>query len=337
MITLIFVLVLLLVFPLFFPGYYITELLVSFLPYLAAISAVFVIISFVHLRKKIKPDYPIPVHRYFRGASFFVFCFLFFWYSKQFNTFYIPKIDSTTGKQFNISNSSTGDLKILFANIHKNNIQYDEIKKTISNADPDIIMFVEFADHHYSHLKEFLQKQYPYINNVSRSKKFIGNVVFSKYPLSNKANDFPQGMRRYGYFSIFYQNQEIYFYLVHTSSPNSYNHYIMRNDQIVTLVKDFKNHENIQKHDNIVVIGDFNITPWSSYYETLSSAFSGELLNVDKRIPFLFTRRLNILPLFFAHIDHLWASFGLNVPQFNALTMPGSDHKAFLFTLSIKK
>jgi hypothetical protein len=80
----------------------------------------------------------------------------------------------------------------LYANIHKDNIAYEAIQKTISDTNPDIIMFVEFADHHYLHLKDFLQAQYPYSNNTTRSKKFVGSMVFSKYPLSNKADDFPQ-------------------------------------------------------------------------------------------------------------------------------------------------
>lgn len=142
-------------------------------------------------------------------------------------------------------------------------------------------------------------------------------------------------MRRYGYFSLPYKNQEIYFYLVHTSSPDSYNHFLMRNEQLATFVKDFKSHESDRKHDNIVAIGDFNITPRSSYYAILSAPFSGELVNITKRIPFLFTRKLKSFPLFQAHIDHLWTSSSLKVQTFETISMPGSDHKAFLFTIQL--
>ncbi|EKD24889.1 MAG: hypothetical protein ACD_80C00145G0023 [uncultured bacterium (gcode 4)] len=329
MIALIFIVVLVLLFPLFFSGYYVTELIISFLPYIVIISWIFAVITFVHFRKKMKPGYPISAHRYFRGISFLMFCFLFFWYSKQFNTFYVQE-------PF-IQTAQSGDLKVLFANIHKDNIQYEAIKKTISDADPDIILFVEFADHHYAQLKEFLQTRYPYINNTTRSKKFVGNVVFSKYPITNKADDFPQWMRRYGYFSVPYKNQDVYFYLVHTSSPDNYSHFIMRNEQLAVLVQNFKNHEADKKHNNIVMVWDFNVTPWSPYYDILASAFSGELVNVTKRIPFLFTRRFKELPLFFVHIDHLLTTPSLNVNRFQTFTMPWSDHKAFLFTLGLKE
>jgi len=115
-------------------------------------------------------------------------------------------------------------------------------------------MFVEFADHHYDNLKTFLQTNYPYTNNTTRSKKFVGSMVFSKYPLTNKADDFPQGMRRYGYFSVPYQGQQIYFYLVHTSSPDSYAHFFMRNDQLNSFVENYSSHKSDRQQGNIVAV-----------------------------------------------------------------------------------
>lgn len=333
MIALIFLLVLLLLFPLFFPGYYVSELLISFLPYIAAISGFFVIVAFVYFKKYMKPWNRFSVYRYFRGISFLVLCSLFFWYSKQFNNFYIQKPFIQKTLQNNLSNTNSWDLTVLFANIHKDNISYEKIKRVISDNNPDMLMFVEFADHHYDNLKDFLQSKYPYTNSTTRSKKFVGSMVFSKYPLTNKADDFPQWMRRYGYFSLPYNNHEIYFYLVHTSSPDSYSHFVMRNEQLTTFVKDFKNHESNRNHPDIVAVWDFNITPRSSYYSIFSTAFSGELFNMTKRLPFLFTRKLKILPIFLAHIDHLWTSPSLDVQDLKTITIPGSDHKAFLFTL----
>ena len=61
-------------------------------------------------------------------------------------------------------------------------------------------------------------------------------------------------MRRYGYFSLPYKNQEIYFYLVHTSSPDNYDHFVMRNEQLTNFVQDFQKHESDRKLDNIVVV-----------------------------------------------------------------------------------
>ncbi len=327
MIALIFVVVLILLIPFFFPGYYVTELMMSFLPYLIWMAGIFLLISFMQLRKKMKPGYPHLSQRYFRGISFLVFCVLFFVWSRQFNRFYISEPLS--------QDASSWAITVFFANIHKNNTHYDELTSIISENDPDILMFVEFADHHYDHLKTFLQKHYPYTNNISRSKSFIGSMVFSKYPINNKADDFPQGAWRYGYFSFPYSGQELYMYLVHVSSPDSYNHFLMRNEQLQKFVNDFQIHESDRKHDNVLVVWDFNITPRSSYYDILSSTFSWELNNTTSHIPFLLTWKLMGLPFARAHIDHLWTTPSIAVEHMKAISIPGSDHKWFLFDLTL--
>ena len=96
----------------------------------------------------------------------------------------------------------------------------------------------------------------------------------------------------------------------------------MRNDQLTTFVQDFKTHEADRQHDNIVVVGDFNITPWSAYYPILADAFSGLLVNATSRIPFLFTWRFKELPIFLAHIDHLWTTSSVVVNSLHVLTLP---------------
>lgn len=320
-----FVVLLILFLPILFPGHYITELLVSFLPYSTLIAWSFIVISFLYLKNRMKTDHRFPLSTYFRILSLLMSCFLFFSGSRQIDHFYGQKLPS--------QELSTGSLKILFANIHKDNVQYKEIEKIISDNDPDMLMFVEFAEHHYTHLKSFLQQRYPYVNSTTRSKKFIGNMVFSKLPLSNEAYNFPQWMWRYWYFSLEYQWQAIYFYLVHTSSPDNYSHFIMRNKQLTSLVQDFQTRKSFEKHDNVVVLWDFNTTPRSPYYSILTQWFSGQLTNITQHTPLIFTRSFKEFPLFFAHIDHLWASSWLNVQNFKVIPMPWSDHKSFLFTL----
>ncbi|MBU0626817.1 hypothetical protein KKG31_03405 [Patescibacteria group bacterium] len=81
---------------------------------------------------------------------------------------------------------------MLYGNIHKDNTNYTAIQSMIEQADPDVVLFVEFSDNHYANLKDFLQKNYPYINSTTRSEKFIGSMVFSKYPIENRADDFEQ-------------------------------------------------------------------------------------------------------------------------------------------------
>ena len=141
-------------------------------------------------------------------------------------------------------------------------------------------------------------------------------------------------MRRYGYFSVSFGDKNYYFYLVHTSSPDSSAHFVMRNEQLKTFDQDFALHEQTRPDDKVIVVGDFNLTPWSAYYTDMTNVFSGKLVDVSKQFPILFTRSLFEFPLVKAHIDHLWLSSGVQLDGLQSIGMPGSDHKAYLFDIS---
>jgi len=178
----------------------------------------------------------------------------------------------------------------------------------IESKDPDVVMFVEFADHHDTHIKSFLSQNYPYINRTSRSKKFVGSMVFSKYPVDDLADDFVQGAWRYGYFHITGPLKEYYVYLVHTSSPISPRNYHMRNEQLVTVAEHVSTHVDSREVDvPVLLLGDLNVSPWSVFYNrfvTNLSIFS----NVTARFPIAFSWRLKRIPLWWSHIDHVFTT-----------------------------
>jgi len=69
-------------------------------------------------------------------------------------------------------------------------------------------------------------------------------MVFSKYKIENRADDFPQGRWRYAYFSLQPEiGPEQYFYLMHTSSPDSQAHFEMRNTQLNAFLQDMQSHQ----------------------------------------------------------------------------------------------
>lgn len=226
-------------------------------------------------------------------------------------------------------------IKILYANIYKNNTKYTEIEKLITKENPDLIFFVEFADHHYQNLKNVLEKNYPYSNSTIRSKKYVGNMVFSKKKIDNRANNFPQWAWRYWYFSVIYDNKPVYFYLVHMSSPSSDKFFHMRNTQIATFFSDFDLHKEVhrQRNDKVVVIGDFNTSPWSVFYWKFAEGFNREFVNITRSLPILFTWKSVWFPLFWSHIDHIFANKLVSIKNLQQVDIPGSDHKWFSFLI----
>ena len=52
-----------------------------------------------------------------------------------------------------IGESSDAGMTVLYANISKQNRNYTGLIEMIQDKDPDVVMFVEFADHHDEHIK----------------------------------------------------------------------------------------------------------------------------------------------------------------------------------------
>lgn len=310
----------------YLPTYYISELSISFLPYLIILNLVFLIILFVKFRKlKIKSG---SIKKLFIGIFILLHWFVFLIYSKEFNQFYNLKLGE--------EKSSNTWLTMLYANIHKNNDDYNWIKNLIEKENPDLLMFVEFGENHYNNLKDFLQKRYPYINSTTWSKKFIGSMVFSKYPIENRADDFPQWNRRYAYFQLKLDKKDYYIYLVHTSSPDSYDHYLMRNEQLNNFVDNFILHQNKHRdnHDNVMVVGDFNISPWSAFYKKFQNWLWSGFINLSKKSPILFSRYLFELPIFWSHIDHVWVNFDIKSSYLKSVKVNWSDHRGLLMKIN---
>lgn len=312
-----------------FPNYYISELIISFLPYIIAIILPIMIISFFKFRKIIKTwTLSKWITEKLRWILIILSTTIFLLLSKDFNNFYnLQTIPNTT--------NTSWEIKILYANIHKDNTNYTGIENTIKENNPDIIMFVEFADHHYTHLKDFLQENYPYINSTTRSKKFIGSMVFSKYKVNNRADNFEQWSRRYAYFSIQNWDHKNYFYLVHSSSPDTYNHFTMRNRQLDTFINDVQTHQQWYRDpkDQVMIIWDFNVSPRSYYYKNFEKWLETWFINISRQFPFLFTWKLKQLPIFYSHIDHIRSDNPETISNLHTINIPWSDHKGYTIYL----
>ena len=330
-------------------GSYFGELAISFLPHLSIISflgllfRVFQLWKFLYKEKQKK-----SLKR--RLSPLFVLCFwiLFGCFLRPIKQFYQPL--------HQLNQSIDSPIKVLFSNIYMGNNNIDAIKKMILDENPDVVLFVEFSEEHSQALKDFFATHYPYSNTTSRSKIAVGSIVFSKYPIDNLADDFPQASWRYGYFSIDTEKWKYYFYEIHTASPVSNAFFEKRNQQLKQIKSDFFTHHQSQRESNakIIMLGDFNTSPRSAYYADFAGSFSGTLENITKTFPILFTRNLwemlnvhkdfsflplwirkawGYFPFFQSHIDHVFLSPNLKFKNLKKIQIPGSDHSGFIFEI----
>ena len=305
--------VLWLFFVFFFPQFYICELAISFLPYICAASWILFILSFLFRKKKyFSKVFPLFI---------LLFGLVFFLYSRKYWAFYIWEWFSWNSwvKQW---------LDILYSNILYKTKNYDDLKQWVLDNEADMVLMVEYTDDFNQNMWDVLNEKYPYSSRVEYSDKYYWNVVFSKYPIKSLTEEMEWWKWRYSYFSVNYSGVDYYIYLVHTAAPVSLKHFRMRNNQIQELIWDFAG-KTSWENDRVLVIWDFNLSPWSYYYSNLEEWLKN-MINLTKNYSRLFTRSLDKIWLISSHIDQIFINSGASVEEIIQVNTPWSDHKWFL-------
>lgn len=251
------------------------------------------------------------------------------------------------GEQQNLENSDIQeekrekvweDIKVFYANILYTNTNYEGLKNTIREENPDLIVLVEFSNEHEIAMKDFFKEDYPYVNRNSWSEKLAGDIIFSKYPLIEVKRERIKGAWDYStvQVKIPWKRDLLNLYVVHTAAPVSPNNYEMRNIQLEKLQNDFigKDHE---EHEKIMIIGDFNLSPWSFQYQTLINTIGEFVENAFKQKNMTYTWSWNGSKLFMTHIDHLFVSKTVLVKDLEVKDLSGSDHRYFSFEIEYEK
>lgn len=312
------VVVLSLFFVYFFPQYYICELVISFLPYIVFFSlsvACVLIILFLKWQSKFRKIYLFL-------AFFYIVSFLL--YSLKFNTFY-------NGEWFkNIDHESTW-LNILYSNILYKTKNYDELQQRIFSYDADVVLMVEFTQDFDEAMWDALKQVYPYTAHMSFADKYYWNVIFSKYPVKNLSSEIAveNSRWRYSYFMVNNWNENYYIYLVHTAAPVSKYYFVMRNNQLEELIDDFLSHWVYRdENERVLVIGDFNLSPWSIYYKKLEKSLDS-LYDLTKNFSVATTWAYNWIWLIASHIDHVFVDNKSKIDNLQLISTPWSDHRWF--------
>ncbi|MBQ7073516.1 endonuclease/exonuclease/phosphatase family protein [bacterium] len=231
-------------------------------------------------------------------------------------------------------------MKVFYANILYTNTNYEGLKNTIKEENPDLVVLVEFSNEHEIAMKDFFKEDYPYVNRNSRSEKLAGDVIFSKYPLIESKREKEREKGTWDYSTVKVKIPEkrdlLNLYVVHTAAPVSPSTYEMRNLQLEKLATEFaeKKHEEQEKN---MIIGDFNLSPRSAQYQTLMNTFEDLVENAFKGGDITYTWSWNGSKLFMTHIDHLFTSSNILIHDLQVKDLIGSDHRYFSFGVAYQK
>lgn len=292
------------------------ELFLSFLPYVLGLYSIFLFLVTLYLsiiRVQLK-----NINIYWVNWII-VFCLFLGIFSYYF------------GLEAHAVEDSDSNIKIISSNLWYKNANLPEMEDFLEKENADILMLTEFSDFHYEYLNEFLTSNYPYkIVNFNGIDKvpYTGKAIFSKYPLTE--NKLPESE----YANLFLsgtttvEGRDLDLLLVHTTAPVDIGHFNSRNKQLIYL-------RDIVENQTGIISGDFNTSPWSPRFLLLDRDFNRNSFEKVRSNRFDFSWYFQTIPFFKSKIDHTFTSEGIHVNSYELKQMPGSDHKAQLYTVTI--
>ena len=313
----------------FFRESFVSELAISFIPYiitfclLALIIEIYIIIHESRRRRKNK-----SIKIFLTILISIITIWIWTLYTTEYFWFYNNNDES-------IRLNKNEWIKVFYANILYKNTDYTSLQKKIEQEDPDIVILVEFSDEHEDEMKEFFKENYPYMNRNSRSTMLAGDVVFSKIPLENITENHlvSAWSWNYSYMKIECNNTIencetwIDLYVIHTAAPVSIKNFQMRNAQLNKFKSDFIKNQDPSKP--IIIIWDFNLSPRSYYYKLFNKDL--KMLNWLSYQSPNYTRSLLQQWIFRSHIDQLFISSKIKLSKVLIEDLVWSDHRSFIF------
>jgi endonuclease/exonuclease/phosphatase (EEP) superfamily protein YafD len=236
-----------------------------------------------------------------------------------------------------VTEEGQSQIRILSMNLNHNNSSYKKVKLIIRKTQPSVLVLQELSNSWENGLGETLA-QFPYSEKfpvkilygvdflIPKEKLFIG--LFSHLPFEritvNRNDGFPISHIR-GKFK--FKENIFTLFGVHLASPTGKYRTDTRNKQLASLA------EEIQSNNQpTVVVGDFNITPWSPYFEEFIQ--KTRLRDARKGIGVYPTWLAQFPPLAIP-IDHGLTSNGIKVGSFSLGNSFGSDHLPVILDFSI--
>lgn len=317
-----FVVLTLFVLPFFAPARYLSELLISFLPYMVVVSFLFSFCLLALFFLKLFTKSFLKLLLLLFSCSFVVIWLLG---SSRIYKFYF----SWHGLE---QTFSTG-VSLLYANVYVENFDYSWLNNVIVAYDPDILVFVEYGWHHFAAMESFLHSRYSYINRDHRDRGYDGTLLASRYEFVSMPVFVDGVLDLERYYS---SHLGLDLSVVHTAAPVTYWHYLQRWQQLEHLLTHFSWLDALVDGDgqHYIVLWDFNLSPWSIHYGDFVTKLSLWWLDVSKFVPFAMSRSAPVIDFLQSHIDHFFVK-DFPISSIAVVPIPWSDHNGYFVHLSV--
>jgi endonuclease/exonuclease/phosphatase (EEP) superfamily protein YafD len=220
---------------------------------------------------------------------------------------------------------SEGSLKIISFNILYTNKDLDPTIDLIRQEKPDIIFVYEMKPDQYEGLQNALSPEY------SAYPSLVDNGVFTKLNLNLNYENRIENNYSYRKVSLTYNQKDYHIYAIHPAAPIAQKYREHRDIYMEKLVADI----NLNSNSNIVVVGDFNMTPWAKAYEDFKINTKNIFTDIAQGKGYDDTWSPIPNPFIGVdYLDHIWITNQVKPLTYKSIIVKGSDHKALIFNFN---
>ncbi len=206
-------------------------------------------------------------------------------------------------------------LRVLHANVFYENTHYADLLAMVERERADLCVIHEATPQLYAFLRSRL-KQYPH-RSFSHAKRYCWILVLSRTPFTRDS----AALRDYRAVALrtTVRGHELALVTVHPRTPLGLDWFESRNRQL-RFVFDYARRQTVPT----VLVGDFNVSPWSPVYRELTE--KPGLVACRKGFG-LKPTWISPLPVVQLPIDHVFVNERLQPVSFRTLELPDSDHR----------
>lgn len=220
---------------------------------------------------------------------------------------------------------SDKSLAIMCANVLSTNPSLEGIAATIEEANPHVVAIIEVS-HEIAEYFETNGEKYPYRHFIPRDGNF-GIAIMSRVPLTKVETLESQPLNLPSY-RIQFRTDETTYELIatHPIPPMGSTNTLNRDNHLRQMAESFT------QDDHRILMGDFNMTPWSPRFRDL---MAGANL-VDAAAGFGLRPTWVVFPTYLGglRIDHILVSPSVQTLNHRILEIAGSDHRAVVIDIA---
>jgi endonuclease/exonuclease/phosphatase (EEP) superfamily protein YafD len=228
----------------------------------------------------------------------------------------LPWYFPVSAASVDIASPTKNHLRVLLANVNVKNQTYAPAIELIQREQPDLFAIVETNQTWLSEL-EIVKASYPYQLRSPHAQSF-GIVLYSKFPLRPETLSASAEAEDFHLLATVVAQPPIAVVALHPPPPKNQRLSEQRNQELAVISRYIQ----AQKLP-VIVIGDFNMTLWSPYYQQFTKDSGLKDCRQGFGILPTWTTRL---PLLYIPIDHCLVSPKITVMNIKTGNNVASDH-----------